>query len=285
MIDFHTHPFLVKEFIEDDPALLNCIRNVFGLYFPPQPLKVFLRELDAAGVDKAVLLPLDCSISHGCKIFSNEQIAKLVSWSPRFIGFSSVDPLNKNASKELEYAVNSLGLKGLKLDPSIQRFEPNSKDYAYPLYYKCRELKIPVMIHCGLSWAPKGKTSYSHPLQLEDVFNDFPEVTFIIPHFGWPWVRESIMLALKHPNVYLDTSIIYSGTPKTVFEQVFTYDVGFNVLEASLSSQILFGSNYPRQDIRRTVKGIKSLNMSKEFYINIFNNNSEKILAKGKLIQ
>ena len=284
MIDFHTHPFLVKEFIEEDPALLNCIRNVFGLYFPPQPLEVFLRELDAAGVNKAVLLPLDCSTSNGCKIFSNEQIAKLVSWSSRFIGFSSVDPLNKNASKELEYAVNSLGLKGLKLDPSIQKFEPNSKEHAYPLYYKCQELKIPVMIHCGLSWAPKGKTKYAHPLQLEDVFDDFTDVIFIIPHFGWPWVRETIMLALKHPNVYIDTSIIYSGTPETVFKQVFTYDVGYNVLEASLSSQILFGSNYPRQDIRRTVKGIKSLNMSKEFYINIFNNNSKKILSKGKIV-
>jgi hypothetical protein len=64
--------------IEEDSALLNCIRDVFGLYFPPQPLKAFLLELNAAGADKAVLLLLDCPISNGCKIFSNEQIVKMV---------------------------------------------------------------------------------------------------------------------------------------------------------------------------------------------------------------
>ncbi|MCP4404144.1 MAG: hypothetical protein GY801_43410, partial [bacterium] len=53
MIDFHTHPVMIKELINADEALGADVRNVFGLYFPPQPLDIFLYELDEAGVDQA----------------------------------------------------------------------------------------------------------------------------------------------------------------------------------------------------------------------------------------
>lgn len=78
MLDFHTYPIMIKELTDADHLLAQNIHNILGFHFPSQPLACFLRELDEAGIDKAVILPLDCTIAHDCVIVSNEQIANLV---------------------------------------------------------------------------------------------------------------------------------------------------------------------------------------------------------------
>ncbi|MBD3308989.1 amidohydrolase family protein [candidate division KSB3 bacterium] len=281
MIDFHTHPVMIKELIEKDAALGTHIRTVFGLYFPPQPLDIFLAELDEAGVDQAVLLPIDCTTAHNCQIVANETIAELVEKQPRFIGFASVDPGRKEAPRLVEQAVTQLGLKGLKLDPALQQFYPNDRNIAYPVYQTCSELNIPVMIHCGMSWAMAGLEKYAYPLPIEEIAIDFPSLRIIIPHVGWPWFTEAVMLALKHQNIYLDTSIIYSGTPKDALRHVLAEQIGLPVLERSLHYQVLFGSNYPRADIRRSVRGLRALEMSASLRDHVCHTNASTLLGLG----
>ena len=105
MIDIHTYPIMVKELIDSDPNLWKVITKFFGFYFPPQPLSIFLMEMDEAGIQKVALLPLDCTVRYNCRIVSNEQVAELSDKNPRFIGFSSVDPRSKDAPRMLERAV------------------------------------------------------------------------------------------------------------------------------------------------------------------------------------
>ena len=278
MIDVHTHPVMIKELVENDPELERAIHEVFGFFFPPQPLKGFLLEMDEAGVDQAVLLPIDCTSAHGCKIVSNEQVADLAQNNPRLIGFASVDPCQQGALKELERAVKTLGLRGLKLDPSLQRFDPGSREAAYPLYETCAALGIPVLLHCGMSWAPSGLARWSQPLLLEEAVQDHPATTFILAHFGWPWVLEASMLALKYPNVFLDTAILYSGTPRDALHHVMAEQVGLDVIERSLFNKVLFGSNYPRVDMRRSVRGLRGLGLSKATEQAIFHDNAARLL-------
>src|SRR5579884_1960108 len=148
MIDIHTHPVQVEELVQDDPDLARAIRDVFGFYVKPQPLATFLYQLDEAGIDQAVLLPLDCSTEHGCKIVSNEQVARLVEANPRFIGFASVDPRDPAAPRALEQAVRGYGLRGLKLAPALQGFAVGDTERAYPVYQACCELDVPILMHC-----------------------------------------------------------------------------------------------------------------------------------------
>ncbi|MCX6081180.1 MAG: amidohydrolase family protein [Chloroflexi bacterium] len=278
MIDFHTHPVMIKELIDSDPELDRNIHSKFGFHFPPQPLECFTLEMDEAGIDQAVLLPIDVTTAHGCKIVSNEQIADLVEREPRFIGFASVDPNLPEAPAQLERAIRQLGLRGLKLDPSFQCFYPNDQERAYPVYQTCAELGIPVLMHAGLSWVPSGLAKFSQPLNLEEAVQAFPTVNFILAHFAWPWVNEAVMLAVKYPNVYLDTAILYSGTPKNTFQKILAEQVGLDVLERSLFNKIVFGSNYPRVDIRRTVRGISALEISKSLAKAIFDGNARRLL-------
>ncbi|MCZ7551558.1 MAG: hypothetical protein B6D39_04840 [Anaerolineae bacterium UTCFX2] len=278
MIDFHTHPVMIRELYDANPDFDRIVNDVFGFHFPPQPLEIFLREMDAAGVDAAVLLPLDCTTAHSCKIPSNEVVADLVEKNQRFIGFASVDPLLTEAPRQLERAITSLGLRGLKLDPALQRFDLTNRERLDPLFSICAEHAIPVLIHCGLSWAPLGQAKYAHPLPLEEIAQAHPSVNFVIAHFAWPWVNEAVMLALKYRNVYLDTAIIFSGTPWEAFEQVFQKNIGLLTLERSLYQQIVFGTNYPRTDMRRSVRGIQQVGLSQSLLDFIFHKNPSHLL-------
>jgi len=278
MIDFHTHPVLIKEVVGDDANLLKVVRNVFKIGLGLQPLKTFLLQMDTAGIDRAVLLPIDCSTTRGCKIFSNEEIANLCRENERFIGFASVDPHKDNASEELNYAIRELGLKGLKLDPGLQEFYPNDVKLAYPLYKMANQLKIPVIIHAGLSWESNTMIKYSKPLLIEDVSRDFPNLNIVIAHFGWPWVLDSVALALKYPNVYIDTSAHYLDTPKEFMNFVMNRQIPLTAIERSLRTKILFGSNYPRIEIGKMADAVRSLGLTSGCLDLIFKKNAERLL-------
>jgi predicted TIM-barrel fold metal-dependent hydrolase len=278
-IDFHTHPLMIQEILPLEAGLEKNVRDVFGLYFPAQPLEVFIKEMDAAEVEQCVLLPIDCTSAHGCKLPSNETIAWLVKQNSRLIGFASVDPRSPKAPQDLEYAIRKLGLKGLKLDPALQQFDLNSKEVAYPVYEACSSLNIPVVVHCGLNWSPLAMTADAHPLGLEKPARDFPKLNFIIAHLGWPWVNEAASLAMKYANIHLDTSVVYSGTPSECFNQVIRTTLGKRLFERNLIEKTLFGSNYPRVDIRRTMRGIRSLKFSETCLTRLLDENAKRLLG------
>ncbi len=274
MIDMHTNPIMIDEVVKKEKDLLDNINKILSFYFPPQPLEVILLEMDAAGIEKSVLLPLDCTTAYGCSVVSNEIVIDLVEKNERFFGFASVDPRTEDALSRLEKYIDYYGLKGLKLDPSLQLFSHDEKEILYPLYQYCMEKNIPVMIHCGLNWSMLATAEYTNPLMLEETIHNFPDLKIIIPHFGWPWINETLMLALKYKNVYVDSSIIYSGTPGQVYKQVFEKQIGINVIESSLMYKMLFGSNYPRTDMRRTVRGLESIGFNPDFKERFYKENA-----------
>jgi hypothetical protein len=47
---------------------------------------------------------------------------------------------------------------------------------------------------------------FSNPIDLHAVAIRFPQLPFVVPHFGAGYLREALMLCDLCPNVYLDTS-------------------------------------------------------------------------------
>ncbi|HTV56561.1 MAG TPA: amidohydrolase family protein, partial [Terriglobia bacterium] len=205
MIDFHTHPVLIQEFANKYPNYIEMAREVFQIGNNFQPLETFLLQMDVAGISQAILLPIDCARARNHSVSSNEQVAELCGRSSRFVGFASVDPLKDGAARELEHCVRDLGLKGLKLDPSLQDFRPDDAK-AWSVYEVAEALGIPVVVHTGMSWAPRTALESGQPLLLEKAIGRFSKLNFVLAHFAWPWVWEATALSLKYPNVYLDTS-------------------------------------------------------------------------------
>jgi hypothetical protein len=277
-IDFHTHPVLIREFAEKYPDYVRVAREVFNIGNNFQPLETFFLQMDVAGIEKAVLLPIACARARRDAVSSNEQVAELCSMSERFIGFASVDPMAPGAPKQLESAITQLGLKGLKLDAALQDFDLNHPG-VFDLYGIADSLGIPVLIHTGMSWAPGTALEQGQPILLEKAIRRFPSLRFVLAHWGWPWVWDATALALKYPNVFLDTSCLYYDGPSEFFQFVFSRQIPTTLIERSLRNQVVFGSNYPRVEIKNMVKALKSLALTEGCLEKIFSTNAERLVG------
>jgi uncharacterized protein len=277
-IDFHTHPTLVREMIARYPELAKVARETFYIGNNFQPLETLHLELDVAGLGYAVVLPIDATTALGTTIYTNEQIAELCGMSSRLIGFASVDPHQPGAPAKLEAAIKKLGLRGLKLAPAMQRFWPDDPS-VFELYDRARQLEIPILFHAGMSWEPGSRLEYGQPLRFEKVAAEFPGLNIVLAHLAWPWVTEAVALALKYPNVHLDTSALYFDNPQDFLRYAMTHVVPLSVFERSLRSQIVFGSNYPRVEIKNMARAVRALGFSEECLELILHGNAERLLA------
>lgn len=280
MIDFHTHPLLVEEMIARYPDLALTARQVFHIGNRFQPLETFLLELQVAGLERAVLLPIETTRTRGRPVYSNEQIAELVSMAPDWlVGFASVDPLVADAADLLEHAVQDLGLRGLKLSPPSQEFFPDDPAVA-SVYERALKLGIPVVIHTGMSWEPAARLAWGHPLHLEPVLASFPQLNIVAAHFAWPWSWELAALALKYPNLHMDTAALYFDNPDEFVADLFTRLLRLTLIERSLRHQVVFGSNYPRVEIKNQARAVRQVGLSPAALEMVFRQNALRLLRE-----
>ena len=91
-------------------------------------------------------------------------------------------------------------------------------------------------------------------------------------------VLKATALALKYPNVFLDTSALYFDNPLDFLRYAMTQQVPLTVFERSLRHQLVFGSDNPRIEIKSMAKAVRSLGFSEECLELIFRINAEKLL-------
>jgi len=143
-----------------------------------------------------------------------------------------------NSIPELERCVNELGFIGCNLnpDPSGGRWNgPPLTDRAwYPLYEKMVELDVPAMVHVSSSCNPNFHATGAHYINADttafmqfltsDLFRDFPNLRFVIPHGGgavpYHWGRyRGLAQDMKRPpltelllhNVFFDTCVYHQA--------------------------------------------------------------------------
>ncbi len=139
----------------------------------------------------------------------NDNLAEIVSWHPdRFTGFAHHPLFSEGADRELERAVEELGLRGYKLIASGQT-QPIDDEAAYPVWEMAEKLGVPVLIHFGVlggGGGPAYDLRNLNPLTLWKVCSNFPTLEFVVPHFGACYWRELLQLCWQCPTVSVDTS-------------------------------------------------------------------------------
>ncbi len=173
---------------------------------------MYLEAMDEAGVDRLVVLGKDYGFSGDRRKdnLADEDTAAFVRAHPdRFIGFTAVHP-DRDVSvnvQRIERAVGELGFRGVKLNPA-SGFYPNDRRL-YPVYEKISELGIPVVIHMGIKPpSEESRLKYCHPIYIDDIAVDFPDMRLVIAHAAYPWVEDLVMAALYAPNVSVDISTL-----------------------------------------------------------------------------
>ncbi len=159
-------------------------------------LDSFMEEMDSLGVKWG----MTCHNSH-----DNEKTAEIVKKYPdRLGGFCFVNPLDgMKAVREAEYAIKELGLKAIYIT-AFRTHIPASDKHNYPIYAKACELDVPVFIYSSMNLSGAVPMDIGHPIHIDEVARDFPELKIIASVSGWPWTSEFIGLALRHQNVYLN---------------------------------------------------------------------------------
>lgn len=202
------------------------------------PVDDFVDQMTESGVSLGVL---QAEYSYGDVEFLNRRVGETVKRHPdTLIGFAGIDPLaTDDPVADLDRYVNEWNMKGLNLQPWVQGIYCNDKRL-YPLYSYCQQKDLPVTIHASINFSVTRKIDYSHPLYLEEVACDFPKLTIVANHAGWPWVNEMVAVAWKHTNVCLEMGGVspkYLVMPGTGWELFLTY--GNSVLQ----DQILFATD------------------------------------------
>jgi predicted TIM-barrel fold metal-dependent hydrolase len=126
------------------------------------------------------------------------------------------------------------------------------------------EYDVPVMIHSGDTFNPKGKLRYSHPLHIDDVAVDNPSLKLVICHIGNPWIRDCMEVCYKNKNVYADISGLVLGDFKSRFKKFMLQQVKDMILYAGEPRYLLYGTDWPICRMRTYLEFVRDLGLSQD---------------------
>ena len=111
--------------------------------------------------------------------------------------------------------------------------------------------------------------TYADPAYVDDVATEFPKLTIICAHGGYPYVREVCCVAYRHANVFVspDLTMLMPGA-----EDYATAANGF------MQDQFIFGSGYPAAPMSEVVEAHKGAGFKKEVQEKIFYQNAVRAL-------
>ena len=277
-----------------------------------------LKLLKQRGADMTIFSPRASAMAHhvGTEDISqawtrvcNDVIKRVIDLYPEnFIGVCQLPQSPgvsiANSIAELERCVTELGFVGCNLnpDPSGGHWtSPPLTDKAwYPFYEKMVELDVPAMIHVSGSCNHNFHATGAHYINADttafmqfiegDLFKDFPDLRFIIPHGGgavpYHWGRyRGLADMLKKPhlrdhvmkNVYFDTCVYHQPG----------IDLLFKVIDIE---NILFGSEMvgavrgidpeTGQYFDDTKRYLEALNLSDADRHKVFEGNARRVYPR-----
>ena len=171
---------------------------------------------------------------------SNDLMARLQKehWG-RFIGVAGIDCGNvlHDAMSEIDRCAE-MGLRVMFIEPGRSPGCDIDDRRLYPLYEKCLDRDMVLFPQTSGPWGGKS-IEYAHPRHIDQLAEDFPKLRIIAGHACYPYVREAIIVAARHENVFLspDMYMVQMGSEDWVRSLNRNY--------FGLQEQFLFGSSFP----------------------------------------
>ena len=233
-----------------------------------QSMDLLLGEMEAAGVTCGVVMGRHSGLYGSV---SNQDVAEIARrWPGRFVGVGSIDPSERRrALAQIDEAI-ALGLAAINLEPGVYP-QPLYVDdrRLYPIYARCEDRGIPVTIMAGGSAGPD--LSYTHPVHVDRVAADFPELRIALTHGAWPWVSEILHVAFRRPNVYLSPDQYLCNMPGM--------DDYIRAANGFLADRFLYASSYPFIGVKRYADWFRSLPIRPELLPQLMHANAARFLG------
>ena len=208
-------------------------------------------------------------------MISNEEVAGFVDEAPgRLVGVGSVDISRPvQAVREVRRCVRELGFKAIRVLPWLWEVAPTDRRF-YPVLAACVEEGVPFCTQIGHT-GPLMPSEVGRPIYLDQVALDFPELSIVAGHIGYPWTDEAVALATKHKNVFIDTSAYTIGRYPTPL---------VDFMRGHGSTKVLFGTNYPMITPERALEGLDSLGLTEEVRRRFLADNAVRVFGLQDLI-
>ena len=320
LIDVHHH-FIPRAIVEDLERFLppgfRVIREGERLHVYEGPIRHMtlgsddwskpefqLREMDAAGVDTAVLSAAvfqQFMTLEAARVFNHELGQVQRRYPDRFVGLAHVPPFGYDgAIEELKRAVEEDGLRGLTITTSFRGKYPDEPEY-WPLYQCANALGLGIFVHaagCPVESASLDRYGLSSTLgRLIDhtlvtarvlysgVLETFPNVHFMMGHLGGAFYGMTKRLLIEAPgrpgnkiperDYVAQARHIWYDTAPTVWQGPAEIR---HAIETLGIDRVCFGTDYPAANaiMKDGVEHIAALQLSAEEQGRLFSENARE---------
>lgn len=260
----------------DNMSQYHAVLNTGEKYTQAQTLDELLKQMDEHGVDHAVMHAEHESGDIADEL--NRIVADITQQHPdRFTGIGAISLQNfsiKRALKQIDQC-KDMGFIGLSIEPAFFGRHLDDKQL-YPIYAKAMENNLLVALHTGINYTTNQPMQGENPILLDNLACDFPDLTIIASHAGWPWVAEMVAVARKHPRIYME----FGGlAPKYIGAQGSGWEMMYRFMNSVLGEQILYGTDWPTMDHQRTLKEWQELGLKPQVLEKLLAGNAKALLA------
>jgi predicted TIM-barrel fold metal-dependent hydrolase len=192
----------------------------------------------------------------------------------RFMGYANINPGDPEAAEKVDKAARD-GLQGIKLYPSSWP-ELHAYDAAcYPVYEAALKHRFPVFLHFGITIGGQADLRHGNPLDIQVPSRDFPDLNFVIAHFGAGFFRELLLLQYQADNVYMDSSgsnswmryLPYDLDLRKIFERAITTGGAEKVIFGTDST--FFPRGFRINILERQYEAVRSLSEGSDAIVSV----------------
>lgn len=160
-------------------------------------------------------------------------------------------------------------VKGIKLYPGYDHYPINDPSLE-TVFRIAAKYAVPVMIHTGDTYSKTAKVRMAHPLLVDDVAVDYPDVQFVMCHLGNPWFQDAAEVLYKNDNVYADISGLTLGEFSYEFERYVAMRLKDMITYmGNPGRQLMYGSDWPLVRMKPYVKLLGELNFDQDQLENV----------------
>lgn len=265
-----------------------------------------IEEMNKSGVDRQLIslaMPGvdglgDKAVEAAVKV--NDEIANVVEqFNGRFIGAATVPLSNPSAAvEELKRATGELGLRAVEIFSNVSG-KPLDDERFRIFFEKAADLKVPVLLHPAKPLMADVMREYALNsvvgflfdttlailrLIFSGLLEEFPSLRIVLPHMGStiPYLigridhqyglnPECRIKIKKVPSEYFKS--IYFDTAQSLYLPAVRCAYDFAGAE-----RILFGTDHPFADLKKSLEIIKTLNLTEDDEEKIFSGNARALL-------
>jgi len=193
--------------------------------------------------------------------------------------------LSQSQLANLEQELNKPQCVGVKIYAGYYHYYLTDSVYQ-PVYELALKYNLPVVIHTGDTYSPKGLLKYSHPLIVDELAVCNPELKILIAHLGNPWLMDTAEILYKNKNVYGDLSGLQVGDSH-LLKRFMNQELYMNMFRTALIladsyDKLLFGSDWPLAPMSDYIEFIKQL-IPEVHHQAVFYDNALRFFSKMKI--